>query len=144
MSVLFFVPDQRDAWERINKEKFATMSAKSGRALEGMWSTGKMGIHEMATEDGTFGYLVLGTVDLGLGKWLHVFWCEVRPHRTLRRHRDWLWEATRYLAAVAEAHECLGVKINVAEDHPSRKWKRRLQGVGFQPSMAELSMKVAA
>lgn len=138
MSVHFFVPDQRDAWERINKPLFAKRAGWSDEVLEQWWKTAKLGIHEMASDDGSFGYLVLATVDLGLGKWLQVLWCEVRPCKALRSEKDWLWDAARYLERLARAHDCTHVKISVNEDHPSRHWQRRLRGVGFVPRVTEL------
>lgn len=142
MAVHFFIPDQMDAWARLDKAMFAKRSGWSAESLESLFQGGIIGIHEMATEQGPFGYLVLGVLDTDQGKWLQVYWCETHPVRALRDNDDWLWHAARYLEWVATQYDCKEVRIAVNEDHPSRRWLRRLKGVGFAPRMTELAIAV--
>lgn len=144
MAVNFFVPDQYEAWRKLDKDLFAKRSQMGKAAIEQWWESGKLGIHEMATEEGPFGYLVLTTIDLGAGKWLQVLWCQVYPVKGLRHERGWLWDAARYLEQVALQYGCAKVKINVNENHPSQSWKRRLMGVGFAPEVTEMSLPARA
>ncbi len=144
MPVHFFIPDQMDAWDKLDKVLFAKRAGWSGQVLEQLWYAGKLGIHEMASELGPFGYLVLTTVDMGVGKMLQVIWCEVFPCRALRTVPHWLVDAAAYLREVGEQYHCTEVRICVAANHPSPKWQARLVEVGFSPAMTELSLKVAA
>ena len=144
MSVHFYVPEQADAWQRIDRDLMAKRAGYSMAVLGDLWESGRLVVHEMASDDGVFGYLVLGRFDLGVGPSLQVMWCEVHPCRALRAERDWLWDAARYLERVAAMTGCREVRIGVAEDHPSPSWLRRLRGVGFRPLVLELGISVAA
>lgn len=142
MAVHFFIPDQMDAWARLDKAMFAKRSGWSKEGLEALWESGSLGVHEMATEHGPFGYLVLGVLDLGQGKWLQVYWCEAHPVKALRENMDWLGYAAQYLEQVAREYGCKEVRIAVDTDHPSKSWLWRLSRVGFSPRMTELAIPV--
>ncbi len=144
MTAHFYVPEQQDAWQRINRPLMAKRAGYSQELLEALWDSGKLAVHEMASDEGIFGYLVLARFDLGIGASLQIMWCEVKPCRALRAVPDWLWDAARYLQRVAKMTDCKEVRIGVAEDHPSPSWLRRLKGVGFVPLVTELGIKVAA
>jgi hypothetical protein len=144
MSVHFFIPDQRDAWSRIDHALMAKRSGYGEETAEALWTKGLLSVHEMATDTGSFGYLVLTKFDLcsADGPELHVMWCQVRPTRALRDDHEWLYSAVEYLKRVAKASDCTSVRIAVAEDHPSASWKWRLNRVGFKPVVTQLGISV--
>lgn len=144
MPVYFFIPDQYAAWEDIDRNLMAKRASYSRKVLDDMWESGLLHIHEMATEKGPFGYLVLARFDLGLKPFLHVMYCQVKPRKALREDQDWLKYAVEYLKETAAQVGCAEVRIVVAEDHPNPSWRWRLLRNGFSPTMTEMSISVAA
>ena len=142
MPVHFYIPDQEQAWDRLDQELMASRSCLSAEAIAALRASGRLQVHAMATDEAEFGYLVLLVVNSGPAPWLTVFWCEAKPSRSLRELKDWLWYAARYLEWVAQRLECSEVRISVAQDHPSRRWMERLREVGFAPRQIELGLPV--
>jgi hypothetical protein len=142
MPVHFYLPDQRQAWDRLDLELMAKRSGFSPKTIAQLFVSGQLSLHAMATHEAEFGYLALLKVAVAEEPWLQVFWCETRPVRSLRNERDWLQQAADYLVRVARDTGCCEVKITVAQDHPSKDWLDRLKSVGFTPRQVELGLKV--
>jgi hypothetical protein len=142
MPIHFYLPDQRQAWDRLNLDLMSKRSGFSPKTIAQLFVSGQLALHAMATAEAEFGYLALLKVSVAEEPWLQVFWCETRPVRSLRHERDWLQQAADYLVRVAREAGCCEVKIAVAQDHPSRDWLDRLKAVGFEPRQVELGIRV--
>lgn len=128
----------RTLWRQLDHQRLTQATGHAPELLEHFFANGQLELHSILRNDRTVGTLILYFQPEHAGNAMIVYWCEMRPARW---DHDWLVEAAEYLKLLAQDRGCSTIQACVDLGRKDEGWRRRLEAVGFTPTLVQLELK---